>query len=363
MRLTSVLLIIASTHFGVEASFAEEVVTSGRCSPIVIDAGNVRIECSGVPEEALKPLIAEITAQRLALGEANDRAEKWAEHYFEVVSKYSTIAAFMTDEEREQAASLITQGNIDGAEIDLMDLKIRIDAIKENTRNEMVQTMQQIVELGLNPGGVVADRFKWQPGRELKVCFFDGSQEARKRVADIANNWTLYGNISFDFGYSLSGFPQICDSNNSYEIRVSLEPNPPRNSSYIGRTSLQKSQGESTIQLANHQERVVLHEFGHALGLHHIFFHPDSCVQDIDFAAAVDYFGSRFGWSERHVRLNLRTLPGDAEGYSMLGFDSSSIMSFKLPDEIFESPEDNCTKNVDSLSLQDKLAIFQTYPI
>lgn len=363
MRLTSVLLIIASTLFGVEASIAEEVVTSGRCSPIVIDAGNVRIDCSGVPEEALAPLIEEITARSLALDEANERAEKWTERYFEVVNEYSKIAAFMTVEEREKASSLIASGDIAGAESDLAALQMQIDGIRANARAEMVQTMQQVAELGLNPGGVVVDRLKWEAGSQLKVCFFDGSRESQKKVADIANNWTLYGNISFDFGYSLEGFPRVCHPNERNEIRVSLRPNPPRNATFIGRSALSKGQDEPTMWLYNHQERTVLHEFGHALGLSHVFFHPESCVQDIDFAAAVEYFGSRFGWSETHVRVYLRTLPGDAEGYSMLGFDPTSIMQFKLPDEIFASPEDNCTKKVDSLSLQDKLAIFRMYPI
>ena len=359
MKLAAAILIFAN----VDAALAEGNVTNGSCSPIVRVADSVHIVCNGIPEEAIAALVEEIRASNLALNQANERAEKWASRYFDVVDKYSKIAAFMTDDEREEAAELIAKGSIIAAESDLSALRARVIAAKENARAEMAQTMQQIAEFGLEPGGIVADYLKWDIGSELKVCFFDGSDALKKIIAEIATNWTLYGNISFDFGYSLKGYPQTCDDNGKYDIRVSLEPNPPRNGSYIGKLARRIGQDQPTMWLHNHDQQTALHEFGHALGLRHMFFHPESCVQEIDSAAAVDYFARNYGWSASKVRANLRFLPGDATRYSILGFDTESIMQFKLPDVLFNHPDENCTKSVKSLSLQDKLAVFRIYPI
>jgi hypothetical protein len=333
------------------------------CSPKVFKTGNLlSIQCSDIPDSVLQYLDEQITSANLNAEEAQKQADLYVEKYFDLVDAYSKLAASLNETERVKSSDLILSGQLEAAESSLKTLQARIEAQKNNAKMEAAETMEQLLEAGLSAAGVVAKNLKWDDGAELRVCFMGGDVEAQKFVAETASQWTLYGNISFDFGYSLDGIPKACDEEHDYDIRVSLKTQP-RNWSFVGKSALRAAKGEPTMSLFNTDKKTILHEFGHALGLHHTIFHPNSCANLINWDRANELFGQRYGWSETMVKRNLLPASGSSEVYTNLGFNELSIMQFPLPDEIFDSPEENCTSRPEKLSIFDKLALYLTYPM
>src|SRR5437588_7432546 len=109
-----------------------------------------------------------------------------------------------------------------------------------------------------------ADRpLLWKPKRVLRVTFLEGHPLVQQKVIFYAKQWCEYANISFNFG-----------SNPDAEIRIAFTKG--ESSSFVGMEVLQVPQHLSTMKLAltpsSPEEvfaRVVLHEFGHVLGLIH----------------------------------------------------------------------------------------------
>lgn len=119
-----------------------------------------------------------------------------------------------------------------------------------------------------------ADTLKlWTNGATLRVRFLDGTKEEQEEVQRIANEWTKFANITFDF----------VESGDAH-IRVTLRPKTSQTLwpawAYQGTASLGVDQDEATIGLdianelrmfgfANDNETRgnVLRQFGVALGL------------------------------------------------------------------------------------------------
>ncbi|MCI0450595.1 MAG: hypothetical protein L0Y79_12580 [Chlorobi bacterium] len=143
---------------------------------------------------------------------------------------------------------------------------------------------------------------KWKPGDVLGVSFLNGSPKLHEKVAEVAKTWENYANIKFDF---------TGNSRNVIRIRF----NAGKNDSKIGTDALTFPAEEETMCYAYIHEnssepeikRVVLHEFGHALGLIHEHFHPYSGI-NFDRENTIKHFMSASGFSEADVEKNvLRT--------------------------------------------------------
>lgn len=114
----------------------------------------------------------------------------------------------------------------------------------------------------------------WMNYSTLRVTFLDGDSELKKRVQQYAIEWSSYANVQFDF---------VSDAN--AEIRVSF--NGPGRWSYIGTDARRVPAGEATMNLgrfdkqapARELRRVVLHQFGHAIGLGHEHRVPAGGIQ------------------------------------------------------------------------------------
>lgn len=131
-----------------------------------------------------------------------------------------------------------------------------------------------LLTLNLNAGVINASRTFQKIN--IKVVFQNGELERQGLVAAIANEWTEYANIVFQFyfpdDYSISEFRQI---ENSADILVQFNTT----SNHWTKGSNFDGQSKYIVAISDLTPRTVLHEFGHALGLQHEHQHPKSEVE------------------------------------------------------------------------------------
>jgi hypothetical protein len=102
---------------------------------------------------------------------------------------------------------------------------------------------------------------------------------------------------------------------------------------------------------------IVLHEFGHALGLIHEHLSPASEIE-FDHEKTYQFFLDTYGWQRDQVDINVLRKPTTN---IHTGFDKHSIMLYALPESITGSADFE-SRNLD-LSEEDKRFISKLYPI
>jgi hypothetical protein len=167
----------------------------------------------------------------------------------------------------------------------------------------------------------------WKKGRTLGVTFMDGHPSVHSKVEDAARQWCEYANIKFTFG------PQA-----GAEIRISFQH---RGSwSYIGTDALFIAQAEPTMNFGwltpnsspGEYNRVVVHEFGHALGCIHEHQNPAGNIPWDKDAVYAYYAGPPNNWSRAKVDQNLfARYSRNITQFS--AFDAKSIMLYPIPNE------------------------------
>ena len=194
----------------------------------------------------------------------------------------------------------------------------------------------------------------WKPGRTLRVRFLDGDPAIHKRVEPLAHEWSKYANLKFAFG-----------TDPNAEIRISFQQ--PGSWSYIGTDALTIPKNQPTMNFgwlkantpSDEYARVVIHEFGHAIGCIHEHQNPST---DIPWnkAAVYDYYsGPPNNWSKEQVDINLFTRYG-AEITQFSTFDRDSIMLYPIPNEFTEGDFEVGWNRL--LSKTDKAYIATLYP-
>jgi hypothetical protein len=185
------------------------------------------------------------------------------------------------------------------------------------------------VQLVSLPGGrsraISPLRKQWVNGSTIRVRFLSGSAQQQKLVREIAPEWTKHANLNFEFGDD----PRA-------EIRVTFDADDGA-WSYVGTDNSGIPLNAATLNLGWQDEAVILHEFGHMIGLAHEHQNPDGGLQWNEENVIRDLSGAPNFWDEATIRHNVLD-KYTADQIRGTKFDANSIMLYAFPDDWTKNP-------------------------
>jgi hypothetical protein len=198
----------------------------------------------------------------------------------------------------------------------------------------------------------------WENGRELRVRFLEGSKKQRRRVEEKAHVWEDHANIKLRFVPS-----------GEAEIRIAFKRDD-GSWSAVGNEALIATYFPAHQPTMNfgwleddsddaEYSRVVLHEFGHALGCIHEHSSPAAGLQWNKPKVYAYYSGSPNYWTKADIDGNIFERYSKAQT-NFSEFDPDSIMLYEFPPEFFV--KGGGTHANKALSKTDKQFIARTYP-
>jgi hypothetical protein len=200
---------------------------------------------------------------------------------------------------------------------------------------------------------------KWPKGSILRCRFLDGSPRMRKKVEAVAHQWEQYGNIKFKFV-----------ATGATEIRISFFADA-GSWSAVGRDALVRSYFPLHQPTMNYgwlrddtaddeYSRVVLHEFGHALGCIHEHQQP-KFSRVWNEKKVMKYFqGPPNYWDAGDIKHNVLSKYSPT-GVSATRFDKDSIMLYAFDGALFSDGLGPTNSN-SKLSASDIAMIGAMYP-
>lgn len=169
----------------------------------------------------------------------------------------------------------------------------------------------------------------WENGRTLRCRFVDGLPEVQTKVAAIAKEWEAYANLKLEFvtsgaadiriGFGERGFSWSTVGTDAHTV--------PSNE-----TTMNFGWLEPSTEMREYQ-RVVRHEFGHALGMIHEHQNPAAQGQIPWDKPKVYAYYAQQGWNKDDVDFNIfQVYSEDSTNHS--AFDKTSIMEYAIPDSL-----------------------------
>lgn len=191
----------------------------------------------------------------------------------------------------------------------------------------------------------------WPVGYSFKVGFVSGTASQKDFVKKTCVQWSKFANVKFTFPAA-----------GPYDLRIGFNPNDGA-WSYVG-TDIKSITG-ATMNLGWLDVDVVLHEFGHSLGLLHEHQNPTSPIKWNEAAVIRDLSGSPNYWDEETIRHNVLS-PYLPENVITTALDKMSIMMYPIPQswtlDGFTTPGGRVISDVDSAFI-GKVYPFSEPPI
>lgn len=208
-----------------------------------------------------------------------------------------------------------------------------------------------------------ASSYYWPNGSIITVNFFNntGSAYIQQKIQQYAHKWEQYANIKFRFVKPTEPAQiriEIDNNRSSYVTGIGIQLTYPYNSN---QQKPNMHYGWLTNETKDEEfSRVVVHEFGHALGLEHEHRHPNAPININEYFL---YLIQKNNWSYAQAQAQAAFFTSQDEAVSKLEYstyDPLSIMHYYVPAM--------CTYNkVDiggniSLSAGDIASIGKIYP-
>jgi hypothetical protein len=210
-------------------------------------------------------------------------------------------------------------------------------AVRENDDNRP-RMPKRLPGVSAHPAKISIETGKrWKSGRVLGVRFMDGTKFLKDKVKLYAVQWSEQANIRFDFS-----------TGRKAELRVSFEFDPGSSWSAIGTDCLDTQsfpKNEPTINFGWLDEdteeiefrRVIVHEFGHAIGAVHEHQVPSGGIQWNKAAVYKAFSGPPNHWSKADIDFNI------LDKYSVdqlngTAFDKKSIMLYAFEPALILGP-------------------------
>jgi len=173
------------------------------------------------------------------------------------------------------------------------------------------------------------NRAKWIPSQRIRVAFLEGSQALRDRVFATAKQWIGPGMAKLEL--------ELRNDPNDSDVRIAFKQG---NGSWsaIGTTCQLRKKTDATMNFGwltdgssdEDVREVVLHEFGHALGLIHEHQNPAGGIKwrkDVIYAELSEPPNS---WSKEQIDSNM-FVPWEKSETNFTKVDPESIMMYPIP--------------------------------